>query len=77
MYVTPVIYPTSSISPKYQALIQFNPMSSVVEAFRYAYLGAGTVNLAQLAYSFGIMLLVIIIGTVMFNRVETTFMDTV
>lgn len=77
MYVTPVIYPTSSISHKYQVLIQFNPMSSVVEAFRYAFLGAGTVDLGQLAYSFGVMLVVIIIGVVMFNRVEATFMDTV
>jgi lipopolysaccharide transport system permease protein len=77
MYVTPVIYPTSSISHKYQVLIQFNPMSSVVETFRYAFLGAGTVDLRQLAYSFGVMLVVIIIGVVMFNRVEATFMDTV
>ena len=77
MYVTPVIYPTSSIPHQFQMLIRFNPMSSVVEAFRYAYLGAGTVDLAQLAYSFGIMVVVIIIGVVMFNRVEATFMDTV
>jgi hypothetical protein len=58
-------------------LIQFNPMSSVVEAFRYAYLGAGTVNLAQLGYSFGFMVVVILVGAVIFNRVEQTFMDTV
>jgi lipopolysaccharide transport system permease protein len=77
MYMTPVIYPVSAIPPRFQVLIQFNPMSSVVEAFRYAYLGAGTVNVAQLAYSFGIMLVVIIIGVVIFNRVEATFMDTV
>jgi len=77
MYITPVIYPMSSISHKYQVLIQFNPMSSVVETFRYAFLGAGTVDLRQLAYSFGVMLVVIIIGVVMFNRVEATFMDTV
>lgn len=77
MYVTPVIYPTSSIPHQFQVLIKFNPMSSVMEAFRYAYLGAGTVNLTQLVYSFGIMMVVIIIGVIMFNRVETTFMDTV
>jgi lipopolysaccharide transport system permease protein len=52
-------------------------MSSVVEAFRYAFLGAGTVDLVQLAYGFGIMLAVIIIGVIIFNRVEATFMDTV
>ena len=77
MYVTPVIYPTSAIPERFQALIKFNPMSSVVEAFRYAFLGAGTVDLLQLVYGFGIMLAVIIIGVVIFNRVEATFMDTV
>jgi len=77
MYVTPVIYPMSSIPPQFQLLIKFNPMSSVVEAFRFAYLGAGTVNVVQLGYSFSIMLVVILIGVVMFNRVEATFMDTV
>lgn len=77
MFATPVIYPTSAIPSQYQALIQFNPMSPVVEAFRYAYLGAGTVNFGQLAYSFGFMLLVILLGVIIFNRVEATFMDTV
>jgi len=77
MYITPVIYPTSAIPARFQALMRFNPMSSVVEAFRYGFLGAGTVDLVQLAYSFGIMLVVIIVGAVMFNRVEATFMDTV
>lgn len=77
MYITPVIYPTSAIPARFQMLMRFNPMSSVVEAFRYGFLGAGTVDLVQLAYSFGIMLVVIIVGAVMFNRVEATFMDTV
>jgi len=77
MYVTPVIYPMSSIPQRYQAILQFNPISPVVEAFRYAFLGAGTISLSQLAYSFGVMLVVIIIGAVIFNRVEATFMDTV
>jgi lipopolysaccharide transport system permease protein len=77
MFATPVIYPTSTIPAQYQRLIQFNPMSPVVEAFRYAYLGAGTVSFSQLAYSFGFMLVVIFIGVIVFNRVEATFMDTV
>jgi lipopolysaccharide transport system permease protein len=77
-YVTPVIYPLSFIkSPTYLALIRLNPLTSIVEAFRYAYLGSGSVNLLQLGYSFAIMLIVIAIGAVIFNRVEATFMDTV
>jgi lipopolysaccharide transport system permease protein len=77
VYVTPVIYPLSAMSPKYQALIRLNPLTSVVEAFRYAYLGSGSINFLQLGYSFAIMLIAITIGAVIFNRVEATFMDTV
>lgn len=76
-YITPVIYPLSSMSPKYQALIRLNPLTSVVEAFRYAYLGSGSANLAQLGYSFAVMVVAIAVGAVIFNRVEATFMDTV
>jgi lipopolysaccharide transport system permease protein len=65
------------MSPKYQALIRLNPLTSVVEAFRYAYLGSGSVNMVQLGYTFFIMLIAITIGVVIFNRVEATFMDTV
>jgi lipopolysaccharide transport system permease protein len=77
MYATPVIYPLSSIPERYRLLIQANPLTPIVEAFRFAFLGAGTVNLAQLAYSFTFMLAVLMIGTLIFNRVEATFMDTV
>jgi lipopolysaccharide transport system permease protein len=54
-----------------------HPMTPIVEAFRYAFLGAGSFNPMNLLYSFGFMLVVVIIGTVIFNRVEATFMDTV
>jgi lipopolysaccharide transport system permease protein len=76
-YVTPVIYPLSAMSPKYQALIRINPLTSIVEAFRFAYLGSGSISLLQLGYSFIVMLIAIFIGVVIFNRVEATFMDTV
>jgi lipopolysaccharide transport system permease protein len=77
MYATPVILPISSIPQRFQWIILANPMTPIVETFRYAFLGAGTVNLPSLAYSFGFMLAAIFIGTVIFNRVEATFMDTV
>lgn len=77
MYATPVIYPVSSVPQQFQWIILANPMTSIVEAFRFAFLGAGSVNLAQLAYSFGFMLVVVFLGAVIFNRVEQTFMDTV
>jgi lipopolysaccharide transport system permease protein len=77
MYATPVIYPASTIPERFQWVIQANPMTPVIEAFRYAYLGAGTVNLNGLLYSFGFMLVVVMIGSIIFNRVQQTFMDTV
>ena len=77
MYATPVIYPVSSIPERFQWIILLNPMTPIVEAFRYAFLGAGTVNLVQLVYSFGFMLVVVFLGSIIFNRVEQTFMDTV
>jgi lipopolysaccharide transport system permease protein len=77
MYATPVIYPVSSIPARYQLFIKANPMTPIVETFRYAFLGAGTINPLDLIYSFVFMVVVVIIGTVVFNRVEATFMDTV
>jgi lipopolysaccharide transport system permease protein len=77
MYATPVIYPVSSIPVQFQPLIQANPMTPVVETFRYAFLGAGTVNALNLFYSLGVMLVVLVTGLLIFNHVESTFMDTV
>jgi len=77
MYATPVIYPVSSIPERFQMLIKLNPMTPIVETFRYAFLGAGSVHPLDLLYSFGFMLAIVAVGAVMFNRVEATFMDTV
>jgi len=77
MYATPVIYPVSAIPARFQTLIRLNPMTPIVETFRYAFLGAGSVQALQLLYSFGFMVVIVILGAVMFNRVEATFMDTV
>jgi lipopolysaccharide transport system permease protein len=76
MYATPVIYPISSIPARFQWIILANPMTSIIEAFRYAFLGAGSVNIGHLTYSFGFMMVVVIVGSIIFNRVEQTFMDT-
>ncbi|MBW8011276.1 MAG: ABC transporter permease [Chloroflexi bacterium] len=77
MYATPVIYPVSSIPENFQWIILANPMTPIVEAFRYAFLGAGTVNPGHLLYSFSFMIVVVFLGSLIFNRVEQTFMDTV
>ncbi len=77
MYGTPVVYPLSSVSGNLRWLILANPMTPIVETFRYAFLGAGTASAWQLLYSAGFMLVVLTIGILIFNRVESTFMDTV
>ncbi len=77
MYATPVIYPLSSMPEKYKLLIVANPMTAIVEGFRYSFLGAGELNLYYLLYSFVFMLISLTIGILLFNRIESTFMDTV
>jgi len=77
MFATPIIYPVSSIPEPYQMLIKANPITPIIETFRYAYLGAGTVSIPNLLYSAGFMLVVLTIGILLFNRVEATFMDSI
>jgi len=77
MYATPIIYPLSSVPAKWKWVIMANPMSSIVETFRYGFLGAGTVNPYHLAYTGVFTIVVLLCGILLFNRVERTFMDTV
>lgn len=77
MYATPVIYPLSSIPAKYKWLILANPMSAVVETFRYAFLGSGSFSWVYLGYSTVFTAIILFIGTVIFNKVEKSFTDTV
>lgn len=77
MYATPVIYPTSAIPEKYRIYIMLNPVSPVVEAFRYAFTGAGQWSWAALGYSAGFAVVLLVVGLLTFNRVQKNFMDTV
>jgi lipopolysaccharide transport system permease protein len=77
MYATPVIYPISSLSDKYRSLLMLNPMAPIVETFRFAYLGSGTFSWLYLGYSFVFSVMVLLAGTVIFNKVEKSFTDTV
>ncbi len=77
MYATPVILPVSAIPERFQIFIRLNPMTPIVETFRYAFLGAGLVSVFDLLYSFGFMVVIVAVGSIVFNRVEATFMDTV
>lgn len=77
MYATPVIYPLSMISEKYRWLVLANPMTALIETFRYAFLGSGTFDPVNLFYSAAITFVILFIAIVLFNHVERTFMDTV
>jgi lipopolysaccharide transport system permease protein len=77
MYATPVVYPASELPLKWQQIIQYNPMTAVIEGFRYAFLGSGTFSPSMLLYSLGITVVLFFISVIMFNKVEKGFMDTV
>ena len=77
MYATPIIYPLSMMSPNKQWIAAINPVTSIVETFKYALLGQGTFSWLYLGYSFGFMCVVLVVGVVVFNRVQRGFMDTV
>lgn len=77
MYATPVIYPLSTMSPKMQKIMSLNPVTSIVETFKYGTLGVGTFSWASLGYSFVFMLVLLAVGIVVFNKVQRSFMDTV
>ena len=77
MYATPVIYPLSVVPTHYRWVMQLNPLTVLMEGFRLAFLGVGTVGVAQLAASFGIMVVVLAVGLMLFTHVEHIFMDTV
>ena len=77
MYVTPIIYPLSSIEGVYKKIILLNPMTSIIETFRFVLLGSGTVNFNQLLYSFIFMIVTLLLGILLFNKIEQSFMDTV
>ena len=77
MYATPIVYPLSIVPEKYRILAVLNPMTSVVESFRAAFLGTSSIELVHIVISVTITLLVFIAGVIMFSRIEKTFMDTV
>ena len=78
MYATPVAYPLSFLKNKsYASWIKWNPLTPVVEAFRYIMFGSGTFSSGSLLYSGAFMITVLFIGLILFNKVEKSFMDTV
>jgi lipopolysaccharide transport system permease protein len=77
MYATPVIYPVSAIPEMYKPFVIYNPIAPIIETFRYGFTGSGYFSWNGLIYSSVFTVVVLLIGTVLFNKIERTFMDTV
>lgn len=77
MYATPVIYPLSTMPEGKRWIFYLNPMTSIIETFKYGSVGSGLFSWAWLLYSVIFMLVVLLVGVIIFNRVEKSFMDTV
>ena len=80
MYGTTVIYPLSAAVeryPKYSWIIKLNPMTTLIETFRYGFLGKGSFNLESLSYTALLTVVILLFGIVVFNKVEKNFVDTV
>ena len=80
MYATTVIYPLSEAIkkyPEYSWVIEYNPMTPIIETFRYGFLGQGSFTWGSLGYAIGVTFCLLIFGIVIFNKVEKTFVDTV
>jgi len=80
MYATTVIYPLSTAIEKFPAyawVIQYNPMTPILETFRYGFLGEGSFSWGSLGYATGVTMFLLIFGIVIFNKVERNFVDTV
>lgn len=78
MYATPIVYPISMVTNEtLRTIIMLNPMTSIIEAFKYATLGQGYFSWGALGYSFAFMSILLVWGIVIFNKVQRSFMDTV
>jgi len=77
MYASPIVYPLSIVPEKYKWIILANPITSVIETFKYAFMGVGEFNWLHLGYSFGFTSVLFFISLIIFHKVEKSFMDTI
>lgn len=78
MYITPIVYPMSQLGNGFmKTILYLNPVTTPIEVFRYAVLGQGSIDLRYLAVSWVFTIIVALLGVMIFNHVEKTFMDTV
>jgi lipopolysaccharide transport system permease protein len=77
MYITPVVYPLTQVPENYRNLYVLNPMVSIVESFRGAFLGVSSIEPHHILISVVVTISIFILGVILFSRIEKTFMDTV
>lgn len=77
MYATPIIYPLNSIPTDKQWIFLLNPVTPIIETFKFGAFGIGVFSWGALVYSFVFMILLLFFGIILFNRIEKSFMDTV
>ena len=80
MYATPVIYPLSVMKetyPNYIWVLVANPLTAILETFKYAFTGVGVFNWLYIGYSFAFTIIVLTLGIIIFNRVQRSFMDVI
>jgi lipopolysaccharide transport system permease protein len=77
MYTTTVVYPLSTAPVKFRHIIELNPMTGIIEAFRYSFLGKGEFSAWSIGYSAIVTVAVLILGIIIFDMTEKTFVDTV
>lgn len=77
MYATPIIYPISTTKGLFRDALLLNPLTAIIETFRFSVLGVGHFDIAHLSYSIVFSIVLLLLGAVVFNRTEKTFMDTV
>lgn len=79
LYITPIVYPLNRVDPAYQWILLLNPMAGIIESFKMSFFGPdyAVFSWFQIAYSFFMALLVLMIGIQIFRRIERTFMDSI
>lgn len=77
MYATPIVYPSSMVKGVWHDILVLNPMTGIVEGFRFSFLGSGSFQWGMIGYSLIFSLFLLVVAVVLFNKVEKKFMDTV
>jgi lipopolysaccharide transport system permease protein len=80
MYLSAVVYPMALVAakmPDYAWLVQYNPLAYIIETTRYMLLNVGQISIWGLGYTFAVTVVLFLVGVLIFNRTEKSFIDTV